>query len=253
MKPVETDSAAVPTLPAAGKVLLVIPAYNEAKNLPTVISECRQICPTWDTVVVDDGSSDNTTAVAEAMGVRVLRLAINLGIGGAVQTGLLYGLRNGYDVVAQIDGDGQHQVQETARCIEALQAAGADAVVGSRFLENRGGFQSTFQRRLGIRILRWVISLFGGQRVTDPTSGQRALGRRALEVLAASYPQEYPEPEALFVLLRQGLRVIEIPVHMRGRGHGTSSIRAFDSILYMIKVLLAICVHASHRGRRAPA
>jgi glycosyltransferase involved in cell wall biosynthesis len=233
------------------RTLIVIPAYNEARNLPGVLDSLRAAYPTWDLLVVDDGSSDDTATVAAAHGARVLRLPFNLGIGGAVQAGLLYAARHDYDVCAQIDGDGQHNAAETARLIEELQTSGADAVIGSRFLpDSPSGYRPGLRRRIGITILRTVISRLTGQRVTDPTSGQRVLGRRAIALLAPVYPQEYPEPEALHLMLRAGLRVIERPVTMNARRHGVSSIGGLDALLYMAKVLGGILVRASTRSTR---
>jgi glycosyltransferase involved in cell wall biosynthesis len=231
------------------RVLAIIPAFNEEASLPRVVADVRRHGPLWDIAVVDDGSQDRTAEVARSLGVILLKLPVNLGIGGAVQTGLIYGCRHGYDVCLQVDGDGQHDPAESARLVEALRATGADAVVGSRFLEGEG-FQSTFARRLGIRVLRWVLGQLTGEPITDPTSGQRALGRKAIELLAGDYPQEYPEPEVVYMLRRNGLRLIEIPVTMRARTGGQSSIRVVHSVLYMLKVLLAIFIHATRSPLR---
>jgi hypothetical protein len=233
------------------RVLIIIPAYNEARNLPRVLGSLRADHPDWDLVVVDDGSADDTAEIATGHGVRVLRLPFNLGIGGAVQAGLLFAARHDYDVCAQIDGDGQHNAAETARLIHELEASGADAVIGSRFLpDSPTGYRPGLRRRMGIRILRAVISALSGQRISDPTSGQRVLGRRAIALLAPAYPQEYPEPEALHLMLRSGLRVIERPVQMNARRHGVSSIGGMDALLYMAKVLGAILLRASTRRKR---
>ncbi len=226
------------------KVLIIIPAFNEARNLPRVVGDLRERCLSWDIVVVDDGSRDDTGDVASRLNTIVVRLPFNLGIGGAVQSGLKFGALHGYDVCVQVDGDGQHTAAATELLINALYESGDDVIVGSRFL-SEGGFRSTFTRRLGIRVLQYVISRLTGQSVSDPTSGQRAFGRRAIALLANNYPQEYPEPEALYSLLRDGLRVKEIPVEMSPRQHGRSSIGRVDSILYMMKVLLAIFMHNS--------
>jgi glycosyltransferase involved in cell wall biosynthesis len=231
---------------APAKVLIVIPAYNEAANLPHVIGSLRQVAPDWDIAVVDDGSADGTGRVAQSLGVILLPLPFNLGIGGAVQTGIIYAARKGYDVCIQVDGDAQHDAEETCKLVDALLSSGADVVVGSRFLsEDATGFRSTFQRRIGIGVLRVVISKLGGQEVTDPTSGHRAFGRRAIEILSRYYPQQYPEPEVLHLLLHEGLRIMDVPVRMHARQHGTSSIRPFHSLLYMIKVLVAILVRVT--------
>lgn len=226
------------------RLLIVVPAYNEEANLADVISDLRRHGPEWDIVVVDDGSQDNTADVAERLGVVVLRLPVNLGIGGAVQTGLIYARRGGYDGCLQVDGDGQHRGEETKSLAEALQSLEVDAVIGSRFMSGEG-FQSTFLRRLGIQALRHLIRAVTGQAVTDPTSGQRAFGPRAISLLSRRYPQEYPEPEVLYILHRNGLSFREIPVAMNPRKHGISSIGLLDSLLYMVKVVLAIVVRGT--------
>ena len=233
---------------ATARVLAIVPAYNESANLPHVIGDLRQHCPDWDVVVVDDGSRDATGQVATVLGAVVLQLPFNLGIGGAVQTGLIYADRHGYEVAVQLDGDGQHNAREAARLVDTLLSRKADVVVGSRFFSPEG-FRSTMVRRFGIRILCLVIRLLTRSCVTDPTSGQRALGRRAISLLACNYPQEYPEPETIYVLRQAGCHVIEVPVTMNARRGGRSSIRALDSLLYMVKVLLAILVQAT----RSPA
>lgn len=226
------------------RVLVIIPAHNERESLPHVIAEVRRHAPEWDIAVVDDGSSDDTSEVARGLGVILLRLPVNLGIGGAVQTGLIYGQREGYGMCLQVDGDGQHNPAESVKLVEKLLETGADAAVGSRFLITEG-FQSTFARRIGIRVLRAVLGWLTGEPITDPTSGQRALGRRAIELLARDYPQEYPEPEVIYILRRHGLRLIEVPVQMAARQSGESSIRMVHSVLYMLKVLLALFIHAT--------
>lgn len=230
----------------AAKVLIVVPAFNEAANLPHVIDALRVTGQPWDIAIVDDGSSDYTAGVAESLGVIVLKLPFNLGIGGAVQTGLIYAARQGYDVCVQVDGDSQHDAGETVKLVDTLLATQADVVIGSRFLSpDEGNFRSTPQRRAGIYILRMVISLLSGQSVSDPTSGHRAFGRRAIDILSRYYPQQYPEPEVIHLLLHEGLKVIDVPVRMHARMHGQSSIRLFHSGLYMIKVLVAILVRAT--------
>lgn len=242
----ESLSSPVGGKAASARVLIIVPAFNEAANLPHVIASLRRIGPAWDIVVVDDGSTDDTARVAAFEGATVLKLPFNLGIGGAVQTGLIYAARKGYDVCVQVDGDAQHDADETVKLIDTLLSSGADVVVGSRFLaEDESNFRSTFQRRIGINILKQVISLLSGQKVTDPTSGHRAFGRRAIEILSRYYPQQYPEPEVLHLLLHEGLRVVDVPVRMHARQHGQSSIRAFHSLLYVIKVLVAILVRAT--------
>ena len=228
------------------KILAIIPAYNEAESLSRLIPQIRFAAPDWDIVVVDDGSHDDTASVAWGLGATLLQLPFNLGIGGAVQAGLIYACRHNYDICLQIDGDGQHDPAESVRLVQALLVTGADAVNGSRFMRQEG-FQSTFSRRLGIRILRIAIRLLTGEVISDPTSGQRAFGRRAISLLARSYPQEYPEPEVICTLRRNGLHLVELPVKMYARPAGQSSIRRFHSVLYMCKVLISICITPSRR------
>ncbi len=230
------------------RVLAIIPAFNEGRCIRSVVHSIRAAAPTWDIAVVDDGSADDTATEAHAAGAIVLRLPINLGIGGAVQTGLMYAQRYDYDAALQIDGDGQHDPSESRRLLDHLLAGDADAVIGSRFLGS-DGYQSSAVRRLGIRTLRLIISTLAGKRITDPTSGQRVLGRRAIELLSRDYPQQYPEPETVYVMLRAGLRLEELAVSMKSRAAGQSSIRPMHSVLYMLKVTIALLTHATTRRK----
>jgi glycosyltransferase involved in cell wall biosynthesis len=190
--------------------------------------------------VVDDGSSDATSEVAKREGANVvLRAAVNLGIGGAVQAGYLWARDHGYEVAVQIDGDGQHNPAFIPSAAAPIIARAADMVVGSRFL-GLGSFRSTGLRRAGIRYLAWFLRARCGVRVTDPTSGFRVAGRRAIELFAAYYPSDYPEPEAIAIATRQGLRVHEVPVEMSARTHGASSIDAWRTLYYLVKVTLAL-------------
>lgn len=229
------------------KKLAVIPAYNEEKSLPALCRELREKAPEYDRVVVSDGSKDRTLSVCREAGVPVLDLAVNLGIGGAVQAGYRYALAYGYDVVAQVDGDGQHDPACLDVMCEKLLAEEADLVIGSRFLE-REGYQSTAVRRSGIRYLSLLIRLLTGQRITDPTSGFRMIRGPVIGMFAEDYPQDYPEPESLMRLLRQGRKVIEVPVRMRGRSGGASSIGKRASVYYLIKVTAAILLERMRNG-----
>lgn len=219
--------------------LLIIPAFNEAGAIQGVI-RAVQTHFRGDIAVIDDGSEDDTAALARAAGAVVLQHPCNLGIGAAVQTGFLYGLQGGYDIVVRQDGDGQHDPAQIPRLLAVLTAGEADIVVGSRFLA-REGYQSTWVRRMGIFILG-VVSRLVGARITDPTSGYWAVNRRALAVLARSHPDDYPETEALVIASRAGCRVAEVPVIMMARISGQSSISALYSGFYMIKVVLALLV-----------
>jgi glycosyltransferase involved in cell wall biosynthesis len=221
--------------------IAIVPAYNEEHTVGRVIDEIRTFDPGFAIVVVDDGSTDRTRVVAERVGVQVLRLPFNLGIGGAVQTGYQYALDNGFDLAVQVDGDGQHNPQEIARLVGPILAGKADMVVGTRFAEG-GGYRGTRLRRVGIRLFAGLVSLMVGQRVTDTTSGFRAVNRKAIRLFAADYPHDYPEVEATVLLARHRLRMVEVPVMMRIRVTGNSSITALRSVYYMVKVLLALFI-----------
>ncbi len=221
------------------RVAAIVPAYNEARNLPRLADALRAHAPACDVCLVDDGSTDETAKVAASLGWTVLRLPVNLGIGGAVQAGYLWALGRGYDVAVQIDGDGQHDPACLAALLAPIEAGAADVVIGSRFLAD-GGFRSTLVRRAGIRYLSWFLRLRCGARVTDATSGFRAAGRRAIELFARYYPSDYPEPEAIALARRAGLRLAEVPVRMNERAHGRSSITALRTVYYLVKVSLAL-------------
>jgi glycosyltransferase involved in cell wall biosynthesis len=223
------------------KRLAIVPAYNEEASVGRVIDEIRALSPPFDVVVVDDGSVDRTAAVAADRGVHVVRLPFNLGIGGAMQTGYRFALEQGYDLAVQIDGDGQHDPRELPKILQPVLEGSADLVVGSRF-SGDGAFQSSPVRRIGIRLFAGVVSAVVGQRVTDTTSGFRAVNRSAIALFAADYPHDYPEVEATVMCVKHKLRLTEVPVRMRERSAGSSSITAFRSVYYMAKVLLAIFV-----------
>jgi glycosyltransferase involved in cell wall biosynthesis len=187
--------------------------------------------------------------VARAKGARVLRLPFNLGIGGAVQTGFRFAFENDYDIAVRVDGDGQHDPAQLSRVLEPVLRGDADIAVGSRFAaEDAAGYRSSRSRRVGIRLLAWVVSRIIGQRVTDTTSGFQALNRQGIELFAHDYPHDYPEVEAMVMVFRHRLRLLEVPVEMRERTGGTSSITALRSVYYMVKVLLAIFVGMFRRN-----
>jgi glycosyltransferase involved in cell wall biosynthesis len=227
----------------------IVPAYNEAANVGRVIDELRAFDPSMDVVVVDDGSPDDTATVARAHGARVLRLPFNLGIGGAVQTGFRFAYEHGYDVAVRVDGDGQHDPAQLDAVLAPVLAGDADIAVGSRFAGVPGdGYRSSRSRRIGIRILAWVVSRIVGRRVTDTTSGFQALNRKGIALFAQDYPHDYPEVEATVMTYRHRLRAVEVPVSMRERSGGRSSITALRSVYYMTKVLLAIFVGLFRRN-----
>jgi glycosyltransferase involved in cell wall biosynthesis len=222
----------------------IVPALNEAHTVGRVIDEIRAFDPGLEIVVVDDGSTDDTAGVAAAKGARVLRLPFNIGIGGAVQTGFRFAFENGYDLAVRLDGDGQHDPAQLPAVLDPVLRGDADIAVGSRFAHaaESDGYRSSRSRRVGIRLLAWVVSRIAGQRVTDTTSGFQALNRRAIELFARDYPHDYPEVEATVMVFRHRLRLLEVQVQMRERGGGRSSITALRSIYYMVKVLLALFV-----------
>jgi glycosyltransferase involved in cell wall biosynthesis len=226
----------------------IVPALNEEGALPGVIDELRAFDPGLDVVVVDDGSVDDTAAVAVAKGARVLRLPFNLGIGGAVQTGFRFAFENDYDLAVRVDGDGQHDASQLGRLVAPVLAGEADIVVGSRFAADAHGYRSSRARRVGIRLLARIVSRIVGQRVTDTTSGFQALNKHGIALFARDYPHDYPEVEATVMVFRHRLRLLEVPVTMRERGGGRSSITSLRSIYYMVKVLLAIFVGLFRRN-----
>jgi hypothetical protein len=221
----------------------VIPCFNEEASLPTLLPELLSTkLPNGyklEAVIVNDCSKDNTVAVARKHKATVLDLPVNLGIGGAVQTGIRYARDNGFDLAIQLDGDGQHPPKELPKLINYHDETGANIVIGSRFLEKEG-FQSSFVRRLGINYFHWVNRLMTGLAIYDSTSGFRLFDRKAIEMAAVNYPDEYPEPESLVVFSKAGLKVAEVPVVMAERQGGQSSIRSFGSLYYCFKVSLAM-------------
>jgi glycosyltransferase involved in cell wall biosynthesis len=220
------------------RVLIIVPAFNEAGSLPTLMRALRTQCPDCDVVVIDDGSTDGTRDAAGGA-ARVVSLPCNLGIGGAVQTGLQIAFREDYDVAIQVDGDGQHPSHEVSKLLTALRQSGADMVIGTRF-RSPEGFKSTAIRRVGIRFFGLLLSAVCGTEITDPTSGFRVMNRRAIRLLAPRYSEDFPEVESLVVAHRAGLRIAEVSVQMSERKSGKSSIGAVKSFLYMMKVPLAI-------------
>jgi glycosyltransferase involved in cell wall biosynthesis len=227
--------------------IAVVPAFDEERSIGRVVDELRAFDPGLDVVVVSDGSSDRTSAVAAEHGAHVVQLPFNLGIGGAVQTGFRYAWENGYDVVVRCDGDGQHIPSELPKVLAPVLAGEADIAVGSRFIAG-DGYRSSATRRVAIRFLGLVVSAIARQRVTDTTSGFQALNRRALALFAADYTHDYPEVEGIVMTLKHRLRLREVPVEMREREHGDSSITALRSVYYMAKVLLALFVGLFRRG-----
>lgn len=231
------------------KCLIIIPAYNEAANIEKVINNIVQNYPQYDYVIINDGSTDKTAEVCANAGYQVLNLPINMGIGGAVQTGYRYAKKNNYDAAVQIDGDGQHDVAYLEDMLKLLETGEADVVIGSRFVQ-REGFQSSQIRRVGIRFLSILARILTGVQIRDITSGYRVVNRRFIEIYANDYPVDYPEPEAMIIAAVYGGIIKEYPVIMRERENGTSSITFKKSIYYMIKVTLAMLVRRLSFGFR---
>lgn len=228
-------------VPTDLRLLAVVPAYNEAASVAGVIDALRRDAPDFDVLVVDDGSDDDTSALARSAGADVLRLPFNLGIGGAVQAGFIYARERGYSYMAQVDGDGQHNARELAVLEDVMRAdASVDVVSGSRFLDPDGSFRSTRSRRVGIWLFARILSRLVGRPVTDPTSGFRLYNSRAISMFASHYPYDYPEVEAVLLLHRSGLLMQEVPVAMQERAGGRSSINATRAIYYMLKVAFAL-------------
>lgn len=234
--------------PHSPKILMIVPALNEAGNIARVIANIRQNLPQADVLVINDGSTDATGQIAEAAGALVLHMPYRVGIGAGVQTGFKFAAQTGYEIVVRNDGDGQHKAEDITRMLAVIQSDAADVVIGSRYLEH-GGYIASLPRRLGSVLLARVISLIIGQRMTDPTSGFNAFNRRAIKLCAQNYPHDYPEPEAIVLVHRAGLRLAEVPVKMQPRETGKSTITPLHSFYYMFKVLLAILIDLL---RRAP-
>lgn len=235
------------------KILVIIPAYNEDESIVNVVKSMMEQAPQYDYLVVNDGSTDDTLKLCRKEKFRYLDLPINMGIGGAVQAGYIYACKNGYDIAVQMDGDGQHDVAYLEKLLEPIMADEADVVIGSRFLEKEG-FQTSASRRAGINILSALIWITTGKRIKDVTSGYRAVNRMFIEIYSKDYPMDYPEPEAIVAAIMHLGRVREVPVQMRAREGGVSSITLKKSIYYMIKVTLAILVcrlsYGVRRGKR---
>jgi glycosyltransferase involved in cell wall biosynthesis len=238
--------------------LAVVPAYNESATVVGVVESLHEQAPHFDVLVVDDGSTDDTAELARLAGARTLRLPFNLGIGGAVQAGFVYAHEHGYDFVAQVDGDGQHDPAELNKLVAVMRDDNVDMVCGSRFLTDDYHYPAPLSRRTGIHVFAFVLSRIVDGRVSDPTSGFRLYNRRAIRLFASDYPHDYPEVEAVLMLHHHRLRMREVPVQMYTRGGGISSISTGKSAYYMIKVLLALIVGLARQrpvvdpGDRAP-
>lgn len=223
------------------KKIVIIPAYNEGENIRKTIEEVREKARDFDYVVINDCSTDNTKEICEKYEYNVINLPINLGIGGAVQTGYRYGYKRGYDLAVQVDGDGQHDPEYLKKMADYMEKNQADMVIGSRFI-SKEGFQSSGTRRIGIKYFTILIKILCGKTITDPTSGLRMVNKEIMQMFAYDYPKDYPEPESVVAVLRRKRKVEEIPVIMRARNGGVSSISLKKSVYYMVKVTLAILI-----------
>ncbi|MBE5870290.1 MAG: glycosyltransferase family 2 protein [Lachnospiraceae bacterium] len=225
------------------KSLVIIPAYNEEKSIEKTVQDITEHAPEFDYVIVNDCSRDATLEVCREKGMHVLNLPVNLGIGGAVQTGYVYAEKNHYDFAIQFDGDGQHDARYLHEMRDYMTEHGVNMLIGSRFI-TKEGFQSSGLRRFGIRYFSVLIRLLTGKKVTDPTSGMRMVDKEIIRIYADCYPKDYPEPESVVAVIRQKKKVEEYPVVMREREEGRSSISPLKSVYYMVKVTLAILVEA---------
>ena len=223
------------------KKIIIIPAYNEQENIERTVNAIQKSAQGFDYVIINDCSTDSTRKICEEKGFNIVNLPINLGIGGAVQTGYKYAYENGYDVAVQVDGDGQHDPEFLNTMADYLIDHQVDMVIGSRFIEKKG-FQSSITRRMGIQFFSKLIKVLTGKKITDPTSGLRMIGRNVMEIFSEDYPRDYPEPESIVAVLRKNMKIEEIPVVMLERQGGVSSISPKKSIYYMIKVTLAILI-----------
>lgn len=231
------------------KTLIIIPAYNESSCIKQVVDNLINNYPMYDYVIINDGSTDDTSKICLENNYNVISLPINLGIGGAVQTGYKYAYNNDYDVAVQMDGDGQHNPRYIGEMLKLIEAGTADAVIGSRFI-SKEGFQSSATRRVGISFLSVLGKILTGVRLRDITSGFRMVNRKLIKLYATDYPSDYPEPEAMVIAVINGCRVVEHPVIMEERAGGSSSINLKRSVYYMLKVSLAMIIRRLSLGFR---
>lgn len=223
------------------RVLIIIPCYNEQGAVSALLEEVSACCQGYETIVIDDGSKDATYQIASQLSPTV-KLLRNLGIGGAVQTGIKYAYNNDFDFCVQIDGDGQHPPSEVEKLLQAYWETPRSIIIGSRYLQH-DTFRSTWSRRFGGKTIAYALNtLFTKSAVTDPTSGMRLMDRKVIDFFAEHYPHDFPEPISMAWALKEGFSVGEIPVQMRAREHGNSSIIGFKPIIYMLRVLSYIAL-----------
>lgn len=229
------------------KILLIIPAYNEEENILKVYETIKKYNneneEKLDYIIINDGSKDSTLKILKENELNYINLIYNLGIGGAVQTGYKYAYKNGYDIAIQFDGDGQHDINYVKNLCKPIIEGQANMSIGTRYLDKTSSeFQSTYMRRLGKNIISFFIKIFCHKKITDPTSGFRAIDKKIIKMFAEEYPTEYPEPESIVTVIKRGYNIVEIPVSMKERIGGKSSINVWKSIDYMIKVSIAVII-----------
>lgn len=225
------------------KILFIIPAYNEEESILNTVESIKKYNDHWDVLVINDGSTDQTKEICEKNQIPIINLVMNLGIGGAVQTGYIYAYRNDYDIAIQFDGDGQHAISSADDLIQPILNNEADFVIGSRFIDkNRDNFQSSPLRRIGIRLISAFIWVLSGRPILDPTSGYRAANKKVIEFFADYYPNEYPEPESTLMLNKKKFKVKEIYAQMFERQGGSSSIHTWKTFYYMVNVLFSLII-----------
>lgn len=229
-------------------VLVIVPAYNESQNIQNVITDLKKWAPSMDCLIINDCSKDNTLSILQKSEAEYLDLPVNLGIGGGVQAGYLYALKNNYDIAVQMDGDGQHNAEYLNTLIEPLKNGIANFAIGSRYLKYEG-FQSSLFRRTGIKFLSFLIHICTGLRIHDVTSGFRAVDKSLIHLFAQEYAQDYPEPESIVLAAQYGAKIMEVPVMMNEREGGQSSISGFKSLYYMVKVSLSIILLKCSLGK----
>jgi len=223
------------------KILVIVPAYNEEGNIPSVLNDLNNNFPRGDVIVINDGSQDKTSELARTYGINVIDLSYNIGIGGAIQTGFLYAMSKNYDVAIQFDGDGQHLAKEIPKLLRPHIENGADLVVGSRFLSD-GSYNPSVQRRIGAKVLSLIVLLLIRKKITDTTSGFRLYSKKAMQFFSSIYPDDYAEVEALVLAHKKGLTIEEVATQMNPRMTGQSSITISRAVYYMVKVVLAIFI-----------
>ena len=229
------------------KTIIIVPCYNEQETIADLYREICEKTP-YDVIVVNDCSTDDSRVIMRRENIPHLDLPLNLGIGGAVQTGYRYALLNDYDIAVQLDGDGQHDPGQVATIVAPLEQGNADLVIGSRYID-KTGFQSSAMRRAGIKFFRFLIFCLSGKHITDATSGFRAASKKTMRLFEKYYAVDYPEPESNMLALKNKLIVTEVPVTMRERQGGVSSIKSLQPLYYMLKVSLGIIISSTVRTK----